>query len=345
MKILKWLFILLVIAGLAIGAAGSYYYKNFTEQTLAADVASFQIKKGSNIRKVAKDLEQQGYFKPAIGFVVLAKALKLDTKIKAGEFALKKGMNAEEVLKHFASGISIQYQTKIIEGKIFKEIIEVIKADPNLKQTLSDDDYKNIMKLMGTPEGEKYPNPEGWFYPDTYSYPRDTTDLQFLKRSHKAMVKHLNKAWEEREPHVGLKTPYDALILASIVEKETGHAAERPIIARVFLNRLEKGMMLQTDPTIIYGMGDKFDGNIRKKDLKSDNPYNTYTRTGLTPTPITTPSAEDFNAVFHPATSDALYFVAKGDGTSYFSKTYKEHKKAVIRYLLRGKSSAYQGDK
>lgn len=345
MKFLKWLLILFIVTGLSIGAVGSYYYKNFTEQTLANDISSFEIRKGSNIRKVAQDLEEKGYFKPSIGIVVLAKVLGLDTKIKAGEFALKKGMTAEEVLEHFASGVSIQYQTMIIEGNTFNEIKNIIKADPNLKQTLSDNDYKKIMTLMGTPEGEKYPHPEGWFFPDTYSYPRNTTDLQFLKRSHNAMVKHLNKAWEEREPHMGLKTPYDALILASIVEKETGHSAERPMIASVFLNRLKKGMMLQTDPTIIYGLGDKFDGNIRKKDLKQDNPYNTYTRKGLTPTPITTPSAEDLNAVLHPATSNAFYFVAKGDGTSYFSKTYAEHKKAVIRYLLDGKSKAYQGGK
>ena len=344
-KFFKWLFLLFIILLVSAGIAGNNFYQKYTTQQLDKDIASFEIKKGSNIRKVAKDLEQQHLFEPALAFVILAKLSNQDRKIKAGAFALKKGMTASDVLQHFTSGKTIQYQTKIIEGYTFKEMIKVIKADPNLKQTLSDDDYKNIMKLMQTEEGDKYPNPEGWFFPDTYSYPRNTTDLQFLKRSHHVMIKKLKEGWEKREPHSGIKTIYDALILASIVEKETGQSSERPTIARVFLNRLKKGMMLQTDPTIIYGLGDKFDGNIRKRDLKSDNPYNTYTRKGLIPTPITTPSAEDINAVFHPNESDALYFVAKGDGTSYFSKTYAEHKKAVGRYLLRGDKKRYQGDK
>ncbi len=344
-RFFKWLFLLLIIVFAGAGIAGNNFYQKYTSQQLEQDITSFEIKKGSNIRQVAKNLEQQDLFKPALAFVILAKLSKQDRKIKAGEFSLKKGMTASEVLEHFTSGKTIQHQTKIIEGYTFKEIIKVIKADANLKQTLSDDDYKNIMHLMQTKEGGRYPNPEGWFFPDTYSYPSNTSDLQFLKRSHQAMLKKLKDGWDKREPHSGIKTLYDALILASIVEKETGQSSERPVIARVFLNRLKKGMMLQTDPTIIYGLGDRFDGNIRKRDLKSDNPYNTYTRTGLVPTPITTPSAEDLNAVFHPAESKALYFVAKGDGTSYFSKTYSEHKKAVIRYQLRGNKKRYQGDK
>jgi len=335
MKFIKWLFLLLIIAIGVAGVVGNNFYQDYISQKLTQDVPSFTIKKGSNIRQVAKDLAQRDLFKPAIAFTLLAKLSKQDRKIKAGDFLLKKGMTASDVLNHFTSGKTIQYQTTLIEGKTFKEIVKVIKADSNLKQTLSDDDYKNIMSLMGTEEGKKYSNPEGWFFPDTYSYPRNTTDLQFLKRSHQAMLKKLKKAWEGRKPYKGINSIYDALILASIVEKETGQSSERPMIARVFINRLEKGMMLQTDPTIIYGMGDSFDGNIRKRDLKKDNPYNTYTRTGLTPTPITTPSAEDINAVFNPADSKALYFVAKGDGTSYFSETYSEHKKAVRRYQLR----------
>ncbi len=336
MKFIKWLFFLLIIAVGIAGVVGNYFYQDYISQKLTHDVPSFTIKKGSNIRQVAKDLAQQNLFKPAIAFTILAKLSKQDRKIKAGEFSLKKGMTAKDVLNHFISGATIQYQTTLIEGMVFKEIIEIIKADSNLKQTLSDDDYSNIMELMGTEEGKKYSNPEGWFFPDTYSYPRNTTDLQFLKRSHRVMLKKLKEEWKERKQYKGINTIYDALILASIVEKETGQSSERPMIARVFLNRLEKGMMLQTDPTIIYGLGDSFDGNIRKRDLKKDNPYNTYTRTGLTPTPITTPGAEDIKAVFHPADSKALYFVAKGDGTSYFSETYSEHKKAVSRYQLHG---------
>jgi len=190
----------------------------------------------------------------------------------------------------------------------------------------------------------KHHKPEGWFFPDTFSYPKGTTDIQFLQRSHNAMVKLLDKEWKKRKPFKGINTQYDALILASIVEKETGDPRDRSKVARVFINRLEKGMLLQTDPTVIYGMGDSYKGNIRKKDLKKDTPYNTYTRKGLTPTPIATPSAASIKAVFEPAKGDILYFVAKGDGTSYFSKTYKEHKKAVIKYLLNGKASRYKGN-
>jgi len=344
MKIFKWVFLSLIIALAITGIVGDHLYQSYTKLQLTEDVVSFEIKKGSNIRQVAQNLEQKNLLKPAIAFTILAKLSGQAGKIKAGEFALKKGMTASEVLTHFTSGATIQYQTTLIEGKTFKEIIKVIRANKHLKQTLSDADYKNIMHLMGTKEGSKYPSPEGWFFPDTYSYPRNTTDLQFLKRAHQAMIKRLQQGWKTREPHKGIDSKYEALILASIVEKETGQSSERPLIARVFLNRLKKGMMLQTDPTIIYGLGDAFDGNIRKRDLKTDAPYNTYTRTGLVPTPITTPSAEDLNAVFHPAISDVLYFVAKGDGTSYFSKTYAEHKKAVIRYLLRGNKKRYRGD-
>jgi len=159
------------------------------------------------------------------------------------------------------------------------------------------------------------------------------------------MLKLLNEQWKGRTEFKGIKTPYDALILASIIEKETGHPDDRGKVARVFINRLKKDMLLQTDPTVIYGMGDSYKGNIRKKDLKKDTPYNTYTRKGLTPTPIATPSAASIKAAFNPAEGDILYFVAKGDGKSYFSKTYSEHKKAVIKYLLNGKAKRYKGDK
>lgn len=345
LRFIKWLLILSILVIVVAGAVGNHYFTQYQQQELPQDVASFEIKRGSNIRQIANQLEKQNILKPALAFMLMAKLNKQDTKIKAGEFSLTKGMRPEQVLNHFIQGRPIQYTTTIIEGHTFKDIVKLIKADPNLVQTLSDNDYKNIMKLMETKQGEQYPQPEGWFYPDTYSYPRNTTDLQFLKRSHKMMVKKLQQAWLDRTPHPRIKTPYQALILASIVEKETGQSSERPLIAQVFLNRLRKGMMLQTDPTIIYGLGEQFDGNIRKKDLKTDNPYNTYTRTGLPPTPIATPGAEAVQAVFHPADSKALYFVAKGDGTSYFSETYSEHKKAVIRYQLKGNAKKYQGEK
>jgi len=340
--VLSTLFLLLLLSAAGIGGFGFLQYQKFSKQTVGESAPdSFEIKKGSNIKRVAADLESAGIIKPAWQFQLLAKVKKQENKIKAGEFSIEPGMTAEAVLDRFVSGRTISFNSSIVEGFQFRELVKKIKSDPNLVQTLSDADYADIMNKIGS----KHKNPEGWFFPDTYNYPSGTTDLDFLKRSHQAMQDYLNEQWEQRDKSVPLKTPYEALILASIVEKETGVPEERPLIAQVFHNRLKKGMMLQTDPTIIYGMGERFKGNIRKSDLRRDNPYNTYKRTGLTPTPIATPSAEAIKAVLHPEPSKAFYFVARGDGTSHFSKTYREHRKAVIKYQLGGNSKKYTGDK
>lgn len=342
--VFKTLFLLILLSALAVGGYGYLQYEQFMKQKVTESApSSFEIKKGSSIKRVAADLEAQNIIKPAWQFQILAKITKQDTKIKAGEFALEPGMSAQEVLTHFTSGKTISYNTRIIEGFTFKQLAKKLQADLNLVHTLSEEDYQydKIMAKIGSDEK----NPEGWFFPDTYNYPRGTTDVEFLKRSHKAMKQFLNEQWEKRDAVVPLKNAREALILASIVEKETGVPEERPLIAQVFQNRIRKGMMLQTDPSVIYGMGERFKGNIRKSDLRRDTPYNTYTRTGLTPTPIATPSAEAIKAVLHPEPSKALYFVARGDGTSHFSNTYRQHRKAVIKYQLRGNSKAYQGDK
>ncbi|MGB1310099.1 MAG: endolytic transglycosylase MltG [Leucothrix sp.] len=340
--VLSTLFLLLLLSVAGIGGFGFVQYEKFTNQQVGEHAPeTFEIKKGSSIKRVAADLEAANIIKPAWQFQLLAKIKKQENQIKAGEFAIEPGMSAEQVLQRFVSGKTLSYNSRIVEGYKFTDLIKTIKRDANLVQTLSDADYANIMQKIGS----QYKKPEGWFFPDTYNYPRGTTDLEFLKRSHKAMQNFLNKEWEQRDKGLPLKTPYEALILASIVEKETGVPEERPLIAQVFHNRLNKGMMLQTDPTIIYGMGARFRGNIRKSDLKRDNPFNTYTRTGLTPTPIATPSAEAIKAVLHPEQSKALYFVARGDGTSHFSNSYREHKRAVIKYQLRGNAKRYTGDK
>ena len=340
--VFKTFFILLLLSALAVGGYGYLQYEQFTKQTVSESAPkSFLISKGSSIKRVALALEKQDIIKPAWQFQLLAKLTKQDTKIKAGEFPLEAGMTAQQVLDRFTSGKTISYNSRIIEGFTYKDLVKKVKADPNLVQTLTDADYANIMAKIGSDQKE----PEGWFFPDTYNYPRGTTDLEFLKRSHAAMVKYLNAEWEKRDASIPLKSPYDALTLASIVEKETGVPEERPLIAQVFHNRLRIGMMLQTDPAVIYGMGERFKGNIRKSDLRRDTPYNTYTRKGLTPTPIATPSAEAIKAVLHPEETKALYFVARGDGTSQFSNTYRDHKRAVVKYQLRGNAKAYQGDK
>ncbi|PID45157.1 MAG: aminodeoxychorismate lyase [Proteobacteria bacterium] len=341
--VFKTFFFLILLSALAVGGYAYLQYEQFMAQRVSDTAPKiFEIKKGSSIKRVAAELEKQDIIKPAWQFQLLAKITKQDTKIKAGEFAIEAGMTPQDLLDRFTSGKTISYSTTIVEGFTFRELAKKIQADPNLVKTLSDEDYRyeNIMAKIGSDEK----NPEGWFFPDTYHYPRGTTDVDFLRRSHKAMKQFLNEQWENRSTEIPLKKPYDALILASIVEKETGVAEERPLIAQVFHNRLRKGMMLQTDPTVIYGMGERFEGNIRKSDLRRDTPYNTYTRTGLTPTPIATPSADAIKSVMHPGKTDALYFVARGNGTSHFSNSYREHRKAVIKYQLRGNAKAYQGD-
>ncbi|MEZ5535808.1 MAG: endolytic transglycosylase MltG [Thiolinea sp.] len=348
--------ILVLLAGTAAGYTYQQYQQFLSKPLqLADDNTTFKIESGSNIRKVARQLAAENilpasdipYVKPEWLFIAHARITQQAGKIKAGEYALEEGMLPDDLLQRFVSGKTVQYQISFIEGRRFTDIFENVKSHPDLKHTLSEDDYADhelLMEKLGAPKGTY---PEGWFFPDTYHFPKGTTDIDVLKRSYDTMVKYLNEAWETRKAHPHIKTPYEALILASVVEKETGVADERPLIAQVFLSRLEKGMMLQTDPTVIYGMGEEYDGNIRKKDLRKDTPYNTYTRTGLPPTPIATPGKAAIDAVFNPEETDALYFVATGlgDGRHYFSKTYKEHREAVIKYQLNGKRSRYQGDK
>lgn len=319
-----------------------YYFNTFKYSSLSDDIEVFKITKGSSIRTVSQKLERENILKPALLFTILAKITKKDTKIKAGEYQLKKGMSPDDLLALFTEGKTIQYQIRIPEGSTFKEIAKILQQDTNLIKTLKSEDYQTIMSKLDT--DFKDHQPEGWFFPDTYNFPRGTTDVEFLQRSHNQMVKLLDENWKKRKPFKGIDTPYDALILSSIIEKETGHPDDRGKVARVFINRLEKNMLLQTDPTVIYGMGDKYKGNIRKRDLTTDTPFNTYTRKGLTPTPIATPSKASIEAAFNPDDGDIYYFVAKGDGTSYFSKNYSEHKRAVIKYLLNGNAKRYKGN-
>lgn len=331
MKFLIKLMLLLIVTAVALTAFFGYteYTKFAQEQVVLTPKTSvFEIKKGSNITNIANALEEQGIISNAVYFKLLARLEEKASKVKAGEYQLLPDMDAGDVLDLFVSGKTLQYQLSIIEGRTFKTLAEAIRSHPTLIQTLNDDDYNNIMVKIGSDEL----NPEGWFYPDTYNFPSKTTDLEFLKRAHKKMQSYLADAWKKREKNQYIKTPYDALTLASIVEKETGIPKERPLIAGVFLNRLKVDMMLQTDPTVIYGMGDSYKGVIYKSSLKRDTPYNTYTRKGLTPTPIATPSLHAIQAVFHPEKTDKLFFVADGSGGHYFSKTNAEHDKAVGRY-------------
>ncbi|HPQ95109.1 MAG: endolytic transglycosylase MltG [Thiothrix sp.] len=351
--VIKWSGLLVLLALLGGGYFLYQRYQSFLAVPVMLTDAQlvFEVKPGANIRQVARQLVAEQVLPPSSGplrtewlLELHARRLGLAGKLKAGEYELGPGMLPESVLRRLSSGKTLQYGISFIEGRTFRDYVTVVKDTPSVVQTLSDADYADLMQVLGAPTGML---PEGWFLADTYHFPRNTTDREVWQRSYKAMQDYLQQAWEGRDPTPYLKTPYEALILASIVEKETGIADERPLIARVFLNRLARGMLLQTDPTVIYGMGAAYDGNIRKVDLRRDTPYNTYTRKGLPPTPIAMPGKAAIDAVMHPVASSSLYFVATGlgDGRHYFSDSYKEHRQAVIKYQLNGNSSRYQGDR
>ena len=249
-------------------------------------------------------------------------------QIKAGSYEMTTGITPRKLLLKLARGDEALEAVTIVEGWNFRQVRALLAREPNLKHDalgLSDDELMNALNRPGLA-------PEGRFFPDTYTYARGSSELALLRRALRAMDKRLDAAWAQRQPDVPVKTPQEALILASIVEKETGKAVDRPAIAGVFANRLRLGMPLQTDPTVIYGLGPSFDGNLRKKDLQADTPFNTYTRNGLPPTPIAMPGKAALLAAMHPAAGKALYFVARGDGTSQFSATLEEHNRAVNKY-------------
>lgn len=289
---------------------------------------TLDIRPGDGLKTVARQLEARGVLRKPFYFVVLGRYLEYDAKLKAGEFMLEPGLTPVGLLEQLAHGPVVQHSLTLIEGERFSDMIKRVADDEVLEHTLDSIDSESVMSAIG----QTGVHPEGRFLPETYYFPRGTTDVAFLRRAYQDMDTFLQQAWQERAPDLPLKSPYEALILASIVEKETGVAAERPEIAGVFVRRLNKGMKLQTDPTVIYGIGDSFDGDIRYRDLRTDTPYNTYTRGGLPPTPIAMPGREAILAVLHPADGESLYFVARGDGSHQFSSTLKEHNRAVDRY-------------
>jgi UPF0755 protein len=290
----------------------------------------FLIKSGSNIKSIAQDLSMQKIIDDPWLFILLAKVKGVETRVRAGEYEIKVEMTPEELLEKFIQGSAIQYSLTVIEGWSFRQMLAAIANDPVIEYTLGDKTDEEIMGLLGYPDQ----HPEGLFFPDTYRFPKGTSDVDFLRRAYQVMQKHLTREWNQRASGLPLQSSYDALILASIIEKETGAGFERPLISGVFIQRLKKNMRLQTDPTIIYGLGENFDGDIRFRDLKKDTPYNTYLHAGLTPTPIALPGLEAIRAALHPTKTEALYFVSKGDGTHHFSATLEEHNAAVKRYQL-----------
>ena len=282
------------------------------------------------MRSVADDLAARGVVSDADHLYWLAR-WEGKAGLKAGEYRLQAGITPTQALDILISGESISHQVTFVEGWQFREWRAALARNEVLVQTLQERGDDEIMALLD-PEGR---HPEGLFYPDTWHFDRGMSDLDLLRRAYRRMETVLAEEWEQRAEGLPLKTPYEALILASIVEKETGLAEERAAIAGVFTRRLQRGMKLQTDPTVIYGMGERFDGNIRRRDLREDTPYNTYVHKGLPPTPICMPGRAAIHAALHPADGKALYFVARGDGGHVFSATLKEHNAAVRKYQLK----------
>lgn len=307
---------------------------------LVSETVTVQLPQGAGLNRIAYVLQDAGIVKQRRRFVLLAYLRGASRRLKAGEYQVMAGTSAWGLLSQLVAGRVLQYPFAIIEGWNFREVRQALANAPGLMQTLKDYTDAALMEKLGA-RGE---HPEGRFYPDTYLYTRGETDAALLKRAYTRMKKKLDQEWQTRDPDVPLKSAYEALILASIVEKETGQVSERPLIAGVFINRLRRNMRLQTDPTVIYGLGEHFDGNLRLRDLRNDTPYNTYTRHGLPPTPIAMPGGDAIHAALHPDATRALYFVSRGDGSHVFSDTLKEHNRAVIRFQLKGQPLKRQPD-
>lgn len=291
---------------------------------------TYTVAPGAGLIAVARDLERQGLIRHPRYLLWYARWRGVADDIKAGEYLIAPETTPPQFLDKLSRGDVIQYSLTIPEGWTFAQLMAAVNRHEKLVHTLADRDAAEIMAALGLP-GQ---HPEGRFFPDTYYFAAGTTDVAFLRRAHQAMEERLAAEWADRAPGLPYKTPYEALILASIIEKETAVPEERRRIAGVFVRRLQRGMRLQTDPTVIYGLGEDYDGNLRRRDLRTDSPYNTYLRRGLPPTPIALPGAAALHAALHPEPGDALYFVARGDGTHHFSATVAEHNAAVKSYQL-----------
>jgi len=307
--------------------AWQQYQLAMTQPVVKDNVVILEIVKGESFNQISKKMRQQLAFQP-LWFKVIAYQKKQINQLKAGEYRLLPGMTLPDILDVFVAGKSLQYSITFPEGWTFKQIRQRIDNNTRLRHTLKDIDESAILQKLGS----RYTHAEGMFLPETYFFEKNSSDLELLKRAYDRMQQVLKQEWQNKQAGLPLKTPYEALILASIVEKETAVPSERAIIAGVFIRRLQKDMLLQTDPTVIYGMGEHYKGNIRRKDLKTPTAYNTYVIKGLPPTPIAMPGRDAIHAVLHPATGKSLYFVAKGDGTHYFSETLRQHVNAVNKY-------------
>lgn len=333
-RIIRRLFLFVLLTGILGGGLGYVYYDRAlkTPLNLSSDHDTvFTVARGDNITIIADKLEARHIIADALPVVVHARLTGQASRLQAGDYRLTEGSTIKDLLSDMVTGKVATFSITVVEGRTVAQLLEQIATSPDISQTLQGKSEKEIAALLGI-DGAL----EGQFLPDTYQHAYRESDLDLLKRLHRAMHDYLHAAWEKRASGLPLQTPYEALILASIVEKETGVASEREQVAGVFVRRLQQGMRLQTDPTVIYGAKD-YRGIITKTHLQTDTPYNTYTRDGLPPTPIALPSRASIDAALHPDNGDALYFVADGKGGHIFSATYEAHQKAVADYRSRQK--------
>jgi len=335
---MRWLRVMVALL-FAVGAGATWWlaqdYQRFvrTPLTDAAGGFDYHFPAGSSLRRVATDFDRRGLWttpRDPYWFRLIARKRKLASKLQAGEYHFAPGVLPLQVLEKIASGDVTRYSVTLVEGLTFKEMRQTLEQQTKLVAVLEGMPADQLMSVLGHPDEL----PEGRFLAETYQFTAGSTDVAILQRAYNDMQALLDREWQQRAPKLPYKTPYEALIMAAIIEKETAVPDERARIAGVMVRRLRKGMRLQTDPTVIYGMGEAFDGNLRRKDLRSDTPFNTYTRKGLPPTPIATPGPDSIHAALHPAAGNELYFVASGNGGHQFSATLSEHNRAVRRYQL-----------
>jgi UPF0755 protein len=329
-QVRKWLsrLLWLVACAAVLAGVGVYLYAK-QELVFAPQKITYDLKPGSNLRTVARELAAIGLLEHPLLFEILGRLRGDAPHIKTGNYEITSPVSPLQLIRRFTLGDVTQAAIRFREGWTFKQVRLALDTQEFITHETRELSNEAVATLLGIPDAR----PEGWIFPETYHFSRGTSDLTVLRRAYALMQKHLGAQWSNRAESLPLASPYEALILASIVEKETGKAADRPLVGSVFINRLRLGMRLQTDPTVIYGMGDSYVGPLRRRDLQADTPWNTYTRAGLPPTPIAMPSLPAIQAALNPATSNMLYFVARGDGSSQFSTTLDEHNAAVTKYI------------
>ena len=323
---------IILLLGVVAGGAGVYWLVRFatTPIDLPATARDLQVKKGRSLKGLSSDLTAVGVFAEPWSFLWMGRLLGRANDIQAGYYALPPRMTPYRLLEMIANGEVTETQITFIEGWNFAQMRAALDAHPLVVHDTAGMSDLDILRRIEAVDS----HPEGWFFPDTYRFHPGSSDLKILQQAHRTMQTRLDALWQTRAKGLPYASPYQALIMASIIEKETGLEAERGMIAAVFVNRLRRQMRLQTDPSVIYGLGKQFDGNLRRRDLETDSSYNTYTRAGLPPTPIAMPGVRALEAALRPAPSKALYFVARGDGSSQFSDNLQDHNRAVQRFQL-----------